>query len=381
MIIAFVPVRCGSKSIPFKNIKEFCNKPLVYWNIKALQDSKNIDQIVVATDCIQIKEVVSKFNFSKVKIYDRDQKNAADTSTTESAMLEYIKKGSLSSEDIFVLVQVTSPLTQSIDFDKALKFFLKGKYDSLLSCVRNKRFFWTDKGIPINYNYAKRPRRQDFDGLLMENGAFYFNKVKNIIKDKNRLSGKIGIFEMPDYTAIELDEQDDWLVAEALMYKHILCNKKSKKKIKLFATDVDGVLTDAGMYYSENGDELKKFNTLDGKGIELLRNLGIKTAIITSENTKIVERRASKLKVDYLYQGIKDKLQVIEELCKKEKITLDEVAYIGDDINDLEVLKNVGLAACPNNAVYEVKRTPGIIKLTSKGGDGAVREFISIILK
>lgn len=381
MIIAFIPVRCGSKSIPFKNIKEFCNKPLVYWNIKALQDSKNIDQIVVATDCIQIKEVVSKFNFSKVKIYDRDQKNAADTSTTESVMLEYIKKGSLSSEDIFVLVQVTSPLTQSIDFDRALKFFLKGKYDSLLSCVRNKRFFWTDKGTPLNYNYAKRPRRQDFNGLLMENGAFYFNKVKNIVKDKNRLSGKIGIYEMPDYTAIELDEDDDWLVAEALMYKHILCNKKSKKKIKLFATDVDGVLTDAGMYYSENGDELKKFNTLDGKGIELLRNLGIKTAIITSENTKIVERRASKLKVDYLYQGIKDKLQVMEELCKKEKITLDEVAYIGDDINDLEVLKNVGMAACPSNAVYEVKRTPGIIKLTGKGGDGAVREFISIILR
>lgn len=381
MIIAFIPIRCGSKSIPFKNIKDFCNKPLVYWNIKALQDSKNIDQIVVATDCIQIKEVVSKFNFSKVKIYDRDQKNAADTSTTESVMLEYIKKGSLSSEDIFVLVQVTSPLTQSIDFDKALKFFLKGKYDSLLSCVRNRRFFWTDKGIPLNYNYAKRPRRQDFNGLFMENGAFYFNKVKNIVKDKNRLSGKIGIYEMPDYTAIELDEEDDWLVAEALMYKHILCNKKSKKKIKLFATDVDGVLTDAGMYYSENGDELKKFNTLDGKGIELLRNLGIKTAIITSENTKIVERRASKLKVDYLYQGIKDKLQVMEELCKKEKITLDEVAYIGDDINDLEVLKNVGMAACPSNAVYEVKRTPGIIKLTSKGGDGAVREFISIILR
>lgn len=381
MIIAFIPVRCGSKSIPLKNIKEFCGEPLVYWNIKALQQAKNIDQIVIATDCIQIKEVVSRFNFSKVSIYDRDSKNATDTSTTESVMLEYIKKASLSVKDIFVLVQATSPFTQSFDFDKALKFYLKGKYDSLLSCVRKKRFFWTDQGLPVNYNYVKRPRRQNFKGSLMENGSFYINKVNNIIKNRNRLSGKIGMYEMPDYTAIELDEQDDWLIAEALMYKHVLSKEKSKKEIKLFATDVDGVLTDAGMYYSENGDELKKFNTHDGKGIELLRNAGIKTAIITSENTKIVDKRASKLKVDYLYQGVKDKLEVIKELCKKEKITIKEVAYIGDDINDLGVLKNVGLAACPNNAVYEVKRTPCIIKLTGKGGEGAVREFISIILK
>ncbi|GAL78674.1 N-acetylneuraminate cytidylyltransferase [Algibacter lectus] len=107
---------------------------------------------------------------------------------------------------------------------------------------------------------------------------------------------------MPEYTMIEIDELDDWVYAEYLMKKHVLSH--NKKEIKLFLTDVDGVLTDAGMYYSENGgDELKKFNTHDGKGFELLRNENIKTGIITSENTKIVERRANKLKVDYLFQG------------------------------------------------------------------------------
>ena len=164
------------------------------------------------------------------------------------------------------------------------------------------------------------------------------------------------------------------------MKKHVL--SQDKKKIKLFLSDVDGVLTDAGMYYSENGDELKKFNTHDGKGFELLRNANIKTGIITSENTKIVERRAKKLKVDFLYQGKEHggKLEAAKVICKDLGITLDEVAYIGDDVNCLELLSNVGFAACPNNAVDIIKAIPNILVLSAKGGEGAVREFVNKIL-
>ena len=157
---------------------------------------------------------------------------------------------------------------------------------------------------------------------------------------------------------------------------------KKTKNIKLFLTDVDGVLTDAGMYYTETGDELKKFNTHDGMGLQLIREKGLKTGIITSENTKLVERRANKLKLDYLYQGRREggKLATARELCKIENISLDEIAYIGDDINCLELLSNVGIAACPANAVKEVKQIPGIIHLSKKGGDGCVREFIEMII-
>lgn len=154
-------------------------------------------------------------------------------------------------------------------------------------------------------------------------------------------------------------------------------------KIKLFLSDVDGVMTDTGMYYTESGDEFKKFNTHDGMGIKLLREAGIKTGIVTSENTKIVERRAAKLKVDYLYQGdsFKDKLDVAKEICLKENISLSEVAYIGDDINCKSLLMAAGLAACPANALDVIKNIPGIIHLQKKGGDGAVREFVEMILK
>ena len=149
-------------------------------------------------------------------------------------------------------------------------------------------------------------------------------------------------------------------------------------KIKLFLSDVDGVMTDAGMYYTASGDEFKKFNTHDGMAFNILREAGIKTGIITTENTTIVERRAAKLKIDYVYQGagFKGKLAAAMEICVKENITLNEVAYIGDDINCIELLKAVGIAACPANSTKKVKAIPGIIHLQKSGGEGPIREIV-----
>ena len=380
-VTAFIPVRGGSKSIPLKNIREFCGKPLVYWNISALQAAGLVDKIVVATDSDDIEATVRSFGFDKVEIYRRSAENASDTASTESVMLEYIEAANLSEETVFMLVQATSPLTQTIHFQEALQLYSEGNYDSLLTCVVNKRFFWNKNGTPRNYDYMNRPRRQNFDGELMENGAFYINTVKNILQSGNRLSGKIGIYEMPEYTAIEIDEPDDWTMLENLMRKHVL-KTQPVTKVKLFLTDVDGVLTDGGMYYSEIGDEQKKFNTRDGMGFHLLREAGIKSGIITTENTQIVERRAAKLKVDYVYQGKNTggKLQTALEICRKEGITLAEAAYIGDDINCYDLLCEVGMAACPADAVDKIKTIPNIRILRKKGGEGVVREFIEIIL-
>lgn len=154
-----------------------------------------------------------------------------------------------------------------------------------------------------------------------------------------------------------------------------------QRRIRLFLTDVDGVLTDAGMYYTEAGDELKKFNTRDGMGLKLLREAGIKTGIITTENTKLVERRAAKLKVDHLIQGAWPKLDAAMEICRKEGIDISETAYIGDDVNCLELLEVVGFAACPSDAVRKIKEIPGILILEKKGGEGVVREFADLILE
>lgn len=382
MVTAFIPVRGGSKSIPLKNIKPFCGKPLVCWNIEALENCNEIDEIIVATDSDKIEETVVSRNYKKTKIYRRSAKNACDTASTESVMLEYIAYAKLPESQVFTLVQATSPLTQTQHFSDAMKLYKSGKYDSILTCVRNYRFFWNADGTSMNYDYRNRPRRQNFDGMLMENGAFYINTVKNILASGNRLSGKIGIYEMPEYTATEIDEPDDWIILEKLMYKHVLSSKASNAtKVKLFLTDVDGTLTDGGMYYSENDDELKKFNTRDGLGIRLLREAGIKVGIITSENTKIVANRAKKLNADYLYQGKIDggKLAIAQEICQKEGFSLNEVAYIGDDVNCIDLLKAVGFAACPADAQDLVKKVPNIHIMQKKGGEGCVRELADLL--
>lgn len=379
-IIAFVPVRGGSKSIPLKNIKDLCGKPLVYWNLFNLQNSL-VDKIIVSTDSSEIESVVNSFKFSKVEIYKRSAENASDTASTESAMLEYLESDkNIDKNSIFILVQATSPLTVTKNFEEALSKYIENKFDSMLTCVRNKRFFWNVDGTSKNYDYNKRPRRQDFPGELMENGAFYISRVKNILESKNRLSGKIGIYEMPEYTSIEIDEEDDWLFVESLMYKHILKDNKNKSKIKLLAMDVDGVLTDSGMYYSENGVESKKFSTYDGKAVEFLRDNKIKTVIVTSENTKIVKNRGKKLKIDYVIQGAKDKVFELSKIKDIENISWEEIAYIGDDVNDFELLSKVGYKACPKNATPSIKKIPNILVLNTKGGDGALREFVDKIL-
>ncbi len=151
-------------------------------------------------------------------------------------------------------------------------------------------------------------------------------------------------------------------------------------KIKLVLTDIDGVWTDGGMYYDQTGNELKKFNTSDSAGVVFLRLLEIPLGIITGENTQIVQRRAEKLKINRLFMGVLNKLEVAEKLCSELNISLQEVAYIGDDLNDARLLKAVGFSAIPANAPTYMEKYAQI-RLHKSGGDGAFREFVEVLLE
>lgn len=379
--IAFVPVRGGSQSIPLKNIKEINGKPLVYWCLNALENAKKVDKIILATDSEDIKKCVQGFKFKKIIIYSRKSENATNTSSTESVMLEYLNQAQHKKNDLFILVQATNPFVTEFDFNKAINTFSKNtKANSLLTVVRTKRFFWDLKNTPINYNPLKRPRRQDYDGLFMENGAFYISKISHILKNKNRLTKPIMTYEMPEHSGFEIDEPDDWIICEQLLKKHqSLILKPDFNKIKLFLSDVDGVLTDAGMYYSENGDELKKFSTYDGMGFKLIQKMGIKVGVLTAEDRNLNRNRARKIKLDYDFHGVDNKLEKLDELLKQLNLNYNQVAYVGDDINDIEVLKRVGFAFCPSNAIPEVKNINNIIQLKKAGGSGVVREIYNLI--
>ncbi len=387
-IVAFIPVRGGSKSIPHKNIKHIAGQPLVYWVIDAAVNCKYIDKVYVSTDSARIKHCVSNYHKSnsyKIECIDRNPQTATDDATTEMAMLEFAENFHFTN---IILIQATSPLLTSENLSEAIEKYKLGDFDSLLSVVKQKRFIWdinknnyTVK--PLNYTVNSRPPRQEQSGYLVENGAFYITKKEFLINSKLRLSGKIGSYEMPEETYHEIDEPTDWIIVEGLLLNSIKYRRNGItldfSNIKLFAMDCDGVLTDAGMYYTEYGDEIKKFNTKDGMGIKLLHENSIQTAIITGENTKIVKSRANKMGIMDVYQGINNKVSVMEELLQKYNLDYSEVAYMGDDINDIELLRKVGYSFSVENATDSVKAIVDYVS-RAKGGQGAVREVVELIL-
>ncbi len=381
MNVAFIPVRGGSKSIPLKNIKELCGKPLVYWVMKAASECETIDTVYVATDSPEIKETVERFGMKKVQVIGRSAESAGDTASTESAMLEFAKTYEF---DTIVLIQATSPLLEKEDLDRGFALYERPDTDSVLSVVRQKRFHWKEEKSGYvsaeNYDIYHRPRRQDYSGYFVENGAFYITGREALLQTGNRISGRIRGCEMCEESFFEIDEPSDWIIIESLMKKRRKQFDALTKRIKLVATDCDGVLTDGGMYYSETGDELKKFNTLDGMGFEILREHGIKTAIISGESNPLLERRGRKLKADEIILGEKDKLGAITKLCRKYGISLEETAYIGDDVFDIPAIEACGFGCAPVNAMEEVKKKADYIT-GKRGGEGCFREVVEKIRK
>lgn len=380
--IVFIPIRGGSKSIPLKNIKLINKRPLVYWTLDAAVNCTEVDEVIISTDSDKIVKIVKEYDSDKIKIIGRSAEVSTDTASTESVMLEYAEENDF---DNIILVQATSPLLKSNDILNGIKQYNQEGIDSVLSVVRQKRFIWEEKNgsaSPKNYNPLKRPRRQECEGFLVENGAFYITSKQRLLESKCRISGNIGVVEMPEETYFEIDEPSDWAIVEGLLQKTSDNNEQKDrlKDIKCLITDSDGVLTDGGMYYSEHGDELKKFNTKDGMGFGLLKKAGFITGVITGENIGLVKRRAKKMNLDECYLGIKDKIEVLNKICSKHNLKYHEIAYIGDDINDLEVIKTVGFGCTVKDGMQCVKDAADYIT-EAKGGQGAVREVVELILR
>ena len=213
--VVFIPVRGGSKSIPLKNIRKINGRPLVYWTLDAAVNCPKVDRVYLCTDSAAIKEKVAEYIAEndcaeKLLCIDRPAETATDTASTESAMLYFAN--TYTDFEQLILVQATSPLLTADDLTSAITSFEENGYDSLLSVVRQKRFNWMSKDgefVPTNYDFRARPRRQEFDGYLVENGAFYINSRENFLRDECRLSGRVGVHEMAEETYFEIDEPSD----------------------------------------------------------------------------------------------------------------------------------------------------------------------------
>jgi N-acylneuraminate cytidylyltransferase len=387
--VAFIPVRGGSKSVPMKNIKIIHGKPLVYWTARAACLCPYIDNVYICTDSDRIRDTVDAFCtgperalFSKLIVIGRSADSASDTASTESVMLEFATERSF---DNIVLVQATSPLLVAEDLSRGFEAFFAADTDGVLSVVRQKRFHWKcdewGYAYPTNYDVFHRPRRQDFDGDLVENGAFYITARTDLLRTGNRISGNIRAVEMDESTYFEIDEPSDWLIIEELMKKRSAATPLADwSDIKMVLSDCDGCLTDGGMYYGEFGDELKKFNTRDGVGFSMLRARGIVTGIITSESMELNRRRATKMNLDVVEMGSFDKVETVGRVCRERGIALRNVAYVGDDVNDVELLKLVGLGFCPADAVKAAKEASGLVARAC-GGQGVIRELAEMLLE
>ena len=378
--IAIIPLRKGSKSIKNKNKKRMLGRPLFSWVLGEAIFS-NLDEIYIFTDDEEIIDYVSsEYSWAKkVNVLKRSPESATDTASTEYALIEFTKKIN-HNYDLLMLLQATSPLATRYDINNAIDMLLDNDYDSILSVVENKRFFWNENGTPLNYDYNQRPRRQDFKGVLVENGAIYLTTKKQFKKSGIRIGGKIGLLKMKEDTLYEIDEPEDWEIIEKLLKNRLKRNKRNISKIKTVVLDVDGIFTDAKVYYNEGGEHLKKFSLRDGMGLSLLKENNIDIIVMTSENSDIVKVRMNKLKINNFYMGVKDKYLKLESIIKEKNIAKNEIAYLGDDINDWANIISCGWGICPIDATKEIKNDADII-LPRKSGEHFIREAINFILK
>lgn len=378
-IVALVPARGGSKGIPGKNTRPMAGRPLLCWVLDALSGCDGVEETLVATDDDGIRSVVESYGHPRVRCIDRSPATATDDASTESVLLEV---AAAVDADALLLVQATSPLLRTTDVEVALRELARPDVDSVLSVVRQHRFRWTSAEghvRPVNYDPAARPRRQDFAGELVENGALYLSARERILESGVRISGRVAAVEMGPESYLEVDDASDWAMVEAALVARQARDRRARKPIRAVLSDVDGVLTDAGMYYSSAGDAMKRFNTRDGLGFELLRDAGILTGIITREDTPIVEQRAAKLRLDELHMGVRDKLAVGRAIAEAHGFDLAEIAYVGDDLGDLPLLRAVGLSAAPADAVPEVRRHVDLV-CSARGGTGVLREVADAVL-
>lgn len=375
--VALMPLRAGSKSIPGKNNKILAGRPLFSWSLAEAVKAGCFDELAVATDCPETAALAKKMFPETVTVIGRSAASATDTAATEQVMLEYQEQADF---DALCLVQATSPLTRAAHFQEARALFEAGDYDSLVTVTPFRRLLWDRAGKPLNYDPARRPRRQDCSGVLVENGAFYFTRARVLRTQRCRLGGAVAVYEMPQETLVEVDEPEDWLRAEQLLLRRRRAGEGPELEIRGLVVDVDGVLTDGGMYYSGRGEAMKKFDTRDAKGLELLRARGIRVAVITAENSAAVRSRMKKLQITDYYPGVRDKLPTLREVAQGWETALANIAYIGDDLGDRECLQAVGLAACPADAVGEIRACADYV-CARGGGNGAVRELCDLILE
>ncbi|MHB8807065.1 MAG: cytidylyltransferase domain-containing protein [Anaerolineaceae bacterium] len=398
-VLAIIPARGNSKSIPRKNIKEFAGYPLISYSIAAALQAESVTRVLVSTDNEEIATVAREFDaevpFLRPAEFAQDQ--TADLPVFEHA-LTWLKKNEGYEPDVVIQLRPTSPIRPKDCIDSAVSILLNHP-DS--DCVRgvvlagqNPYKMWhiqsdgvlkpilTVAGVHEAYNAP----RQELPSVYWQTGHIDAIRPETIMQ-KRSMTGDV-IYPLiidPSFT-VDIDTMTDWHNGEQLVMEgslDMVLPSKGKKafpeKISLILMDFDGVMTDDRVWVDENGHEMIAAHRGDGMGVSLVRQkLGIDIIVISKEKNPVVARRCEKLHLAY-HQGIDNKSTVIDAIFAERKLDKNEVVYIGNDINDLECFEKVGFRVAPADAHDVVKRNADLV-LRKSGGMGAVREFCDLLI-
>lgn len=380
LTVAIIPARGGSKGVPGKNLRRVGGIPLVERAVRAASAASGVDLVVVSTDDAAIAAVAEG---AGARVVARPAELAGDTASSESALLHALDV--LESEGArvgtVVFVQATSPFIPSEGIAEAVDQIVSGRFDSVFSAYETFGFLWRrnaeGRAAAINHDAAHRPRRQDREPHYLETGAFYAFDAVGFRRFQHRFFGQVGIVEVPESSAVEIDDEQQLALAEALVAASA-APLPEPITASVLVTDFDGVHTDDTATVDSEGRESVRVSREDGMGVSRLRRAGIPMLILSTEQNPVVARRAEKLQVPVLH-GIDDKASALAAWAAEHGIRLADIAYVGNDVNDLGALGIVGWPVAVANAHPQVKAAARVV-LSRRGGEGAVREVIERML-
>lgn len=374
-MVCVIPARGGSKGLPGKNIARVGGVPLIARAVAAARAASSIGTVLVSTDDDGIAAAAVA---EGARIVRRPASLSGDEASSESAVLHALD-ALPEQPDIVVFVQATSPFISPADLEHAVELIRTGRFDSVFAARSSHGFLWrTDadgQAIGVNHDATRRLRRQEREPEFLETGAFYAFRTDGFRAAGFRFFGRVGIVPVAELSGIEIDTADDLELARASAPLH---HRPHVVDVDAVVTDFDGVHTDDRVSLTFDGREAVTVNRSDGMGVERLRRNGVPFLILSKEQNPVVSSRAAKLRVAVL-QGVDDKLPALQAWADSIDVPLSRIAYLGNDVNDLECLRAVGWPVAVADAHPEVRAAARLI-LRRRGGDGAVRELSDAVL-
>lgn len=382
-VAALILARGGSKGIPLKNIKMLAGVPLIGWVLRAAVDSDMFDSVWVSTDHSEIEKVAKSWG---AKVHRRSPEVSRDSSTSLETIQEFV---TLNPEvDVICNIQATSPCLHPFHLKEALEMITRRDSDSVFSVVRRHQFRWQEvkKGSgeltkPLNLDPANRPRRQDWDGELCENGSFYFTTRELVIKGILQ-GGRVSYYEMLPQYSVDIDVDIDWPVAEQRVLRYGYFGRDTPEVVRLMFCNVSGCLTEGRIFLSVSGEDMVSINTKDTAGVRMLQREDVEVVLLTSSEDPVTQSLADKLAKRTGCQVMQvgaEPLNDLQPILKEKNLEWKDVAYMGNDKADVRCLNLAGLSAVPGDAPV-VAINAAKYTCHRLGGLGAVREFSEHIL-